>query len=212
MADRIEELRRRIAALQDQLEEELAAGRSRFWDRIENGRVVWEEEMRRRHRELRQHIPAFLAASPIRHTLTAPVIYSLIVPFAILHFWVWIYQAICFPAYRIPKVPMRDYIRIDRHQLAYLNGIQKLNCVYCGYCNGVVAWVREVAGRTEAFWCPIKHAMNTRGPHPHYADFADYGDAENFRTEWAESRERMKALNCAALDCDHCRGDKGEDS
>ena len=209
MADRIEELRERIAALQDQLEEELEQGRDRLRHRIEDGRVIWEDGVRKSHLRLRQHIPSFVISAPIRHTLTAPVIYSLIIPFAVLHLWVWIYQAICFPVYGIPKVPRREYIRIDRHQLAYLNGIQKLNCIYCGYCNGVVAWVREVAGRTEAFWCPIKHAMKTRGNHAHYALFSEFGDGEHFREEWEESRRRLAHLDCKALGCAKCGGEKG---
>jgi len=88
-------------------------------------------------------------------------------------------------------VPRGDFIAIDRHHLQYLNGLQKLNCVYCGYCNGVISWVREVAGRTEAYWCPIKHARRTTGPHGHYAGFSDYGDADAFRLRLEESRKRI---------------------
>ncbi|MBR9763929.1 MAG: hypothetical protein GYB53_10490 [Rhodobacteraceae bacterium] len=206
MTDRIDELRARIAALQDQLEREYGARRARLLHRIENGRVVWEDGVRRSHLALRQRIPAFLLDSSIRYTITAPVIYALIIPFALLDLFVSIYQAICFPAYRIPKVRRRDYIRIDRHQLAYLNWIQKLNCVYCGYCNGLIAYVREISARTEAFWCPIKHAMRTRGLHPYHAAFSAYGDGVHFREDWEASRARMQALNCEALNCDKCGG------
>jgi hypothetical protein len=31
--------------------------------------------------------------------------------------------------------------------------------------------VREVASRTEIYWCPIKHARRVLGPHPHYQGF-----------------------------------------
>ena len=206
MNDRVEELRTRIAALQVQLEQEYETRRARIRHRIENGRVIWEDGVRRSHLALRQRIPAFLLNSSVRYSITAPVIYSLIIPFALLDLFVTIYQAICFPAYKIPKVRRRDYIRIDRHQLVYLNWIQKLNCVYCGYCNGLIAYVREISARTEAFWCPIKHAMRTRGLHPYHAAFAAYGDGENFREEWEASRARMQALNCEALKCDKCSG------
>lgn len=91
--------------------------------------------------------------------LTAPVIYGLIVPFALLDLCVTVYQSVCFRAYGIPRVRRADFIRIDRHHLQYLNALQKLNCVYCGYCNGLIAYIAEVAGRTEAYWCPIKHAQ-----------------------------------------------------
>ena len=62
----------------------------------------------------------------------------------------------------------RDYFVFDRHHLAYLNAIEKLNCAYCSYANGLVAYVREIAGRTEQFWCPIKHARRAIGAHAHY--------------------------------------------
>jgi hypothetical protein len=62
-----------------------------------------------------------------------------------------------------------------------LNALEKLNCVYCSYANGLIAYVREIAGRTEQYWCPIKHARRVIGAHPHYAQFQDYGDAAAFR-------------------------------
>lgn len=37
-----------------------------------------------------------------------------------------------------------DYIVVDRHHLAYLNVIQKINCVYCGYGNGLIAYARKI--------------------------------------------------------------------
>ena len=55
------------------------------------------------------------------------------------------YQAICFPVYKIPKVRRRDYLVFDRHHLAYLNIIEKINCAYCSYANGAIAFMREVA-------------------------------------------------------------------
>ena len=76
-----------------------------------------------------------------------------------------------------------NYLVFDRHQLAYLNFIEKLNCAYCSYANGVIAFAREVAARTEVYWCPIKHARRILGPHPHYQGFADFGDAEGFRKQ-----------------------------
>jgi hypothetical protein len=54
----------------------------------------------------------------------------------------------------------------DRYHLAYLNVLEKLNCAYA---NGLIAYVREIAGRTEQYWCPIKHARRVIGAHSHYA-------------------------------------------
>jgi hypothetical protein len=187
----VETLLGRIRELQDELEAEIARRGEAFRYRLENDRVVFEEEVLRRHRQMRVRLGAFLRATRPMVVITAPVIYALIVPFALLDLFVWLYQVICFPVYGIPKVPRGDFIRIDRHHLAYLNALQKLNCVYCGYCNGVIALVREVAGRTEAFWCPIKHAGRVEGSHPRYAAFLDYGDGEGFLDGLEASRQEV---------------------
>ena len=102
------------------------------------------------------------------------------------------FQAICFPIYKIPKVRRRDYLVFDRHHLAYLNIIEKFNCAYCSYANGAIAFVREVASRTEVYWCPIKHARRILGPHPHYEGCADFGDAEGFRGKLKEMKGGVK--------------------
>jgi hypothetical protein len=121
--------------------------------------------------------------------LTAPVIYSLIVPLLLLDLVVMVYQAICFPVYGIGKVRRRDYFIFDRHHLAYLNALEKLNCAYCSYANGLIAFLREIAARTEQHWCPIKHARRAIGAHEHYREFVDYGDADGYR-EWLQATAR----------------------
>ena len=110
-----------------------------------------------------------------------PIIYSLAVPFVVLDVWVQIYQAIAFRLLGIRPVRRRDYLVLDRQRLPYLTALQKANCVYCGYVNGLLAFVREIAGRTEQFWCPIQHARRVRGQQGRHRRFAPYGDAEAFR-------------------------------
>ena len=102
-----------------------------------------------------------------------------------------VFQSICFPIYGIPKVARGDYIVIDRHHLRYLNGIEKMNCVYCGYVNGLITYVQEIASRTEQYWCPIKHAQKILNPHRRYARFADFGDSEDFSQRRAELRNDL---------------------
>jgi hypothetical protein len=70
---------------------------------------------------------------------------------------------------------------MDRNRLGYLNGIERVNCTFCSYANGLLAYVREVAARTEQYWCPIKHARPVPAPHPRYHTFLDYGDAAGYR-------------------------------
>jgi len=189
----------RIRDLQEEMEEELARRRAAFRYRFENGRVVFEAEVRRRHREMRVRLTTFLRHARPLTIITAPVIYSMIVPFVLLDLFVTVYQAVCFPAYGIVKVRRADFIRIDRHHLAYLNALQKLNCVYCGYCNGLIGYVQEIAGRTEAYWCPIKHAARVGAHHAYYAQFVDYGDAEGFERGLAAARRRVTRAGLSGI-------------
>jgi hypothetical protein len=151
-----------------------------------------EDDLAREARELRQSIPAFIRDSSVASLLTTPVIYSLLLPFALLDIWVTLYQWACFPIYGIARVRRRRYVVIDRHKLAYLNGIEKVNCVYCGYANGVVAYVREIAARTEQYWCPIRHARMIPTPHTRYHLFFDYGDAKAYRHALPRLRRALR--------------------
>jgi len=194
-----EKLLTRIRELQDELEEEFARRRAAFRYEFENGRVVFEAEVRRRHREMRVRLLTFLRQTRPMTVITAPVIYSLIVPFVLLDLFVTLYQVFCFPVYGIDRVRRADFIRVDRHHLAYLNAVQKMNCVYCGYCNGLIGYVQEVAGRTEAYWCPIKHAARVGAHHAYYAQFVDYGDAEGFEAGLEASRRRVTQAGLSGI-------------
>ena len=74
-----------------------------------------------------------------------------------------------------------DFLVFDRHHLAYLNLLEKLNCAYCSYANGLINFTREIASRTEAYWCPIKHARRVLGTHQLYNEFPDFGDGDGYR-------------------------------
>lgn len=138
-------------------------------------------DVRQQQRRWRQGVVAFLRDASVFNLLTTPIVYSLGLPLLLLDLWITLYQWACFPIYGIARVPRRSYFVIDRHTLAYLNAIEKANCMYCSYATGVVAYVREVAARTEHYWCPIKHARSVQDPHSHYDLFFDYGDAEGYR-------------------------------
>lgn len=180
----INELLGRMKELEGQLESEFAARRTEFQYRLVEGRIRFEKEVAEQHRSLKTKLSAYIKGARPLVLLTAPFIYAVIVPFVLLDIFVSIYQAVRFPVYGIPMVRRRDYIVFDRHHLAYLNLLEKLNCAYCSYCNGLLAYVSEIAGRTEAYWCPIKHARKVIAAHEHYAGFADYGDAEAFRRKY----------------------------
>ena len=123
--------------------------------------------------------------------LVSPVIYAGIVPPLLLDLFVSVYQAVCFPVYGIAKIKRADYFVFDRHHLAYLNALEKLNCAYCSYTNGLIAYAREIIARTEQYWCPIKHARRVIGSHARYALFDDYGEAENYQVRLTELRKSL---------------------
>ena len=124
-------------------------------------------------------IHKYIWNASLLNILTVPVIWFGLAPAVFLDLVASVYQFICFPIYNIPKVKRTDYIIIDRHALGYLNAIEKLNCIYCGYFNGLIAYVQEIAARTKLYWCPIKHARKVKTLHSRYNKFLDYGDAAN---------------------------------
>lgn len=148
--------------------------------------------VRAAHRRFRTGLWPYFWRGDMPTLLTAPIVYSMVVPFALLDAWIWLYQAICFRAWGIARVRRRPYFAIDRHQLAYLNGIEKLNCMFCSYTNGLLAYVREVAARTEQYWCPIHHARRVRAAHERYAGFAPYGDPAAYHQALPRLRAQLK--------------------
>jgi hypothetical protein len=128
----------------------------------------------------------------VRNLLTTPLIYSLGLPLVLLDIWVSVYQWICFPVYGIGRVRRSRYFALDRHRLGYLTAIEKVNCLYCSYATGLFAYVREVAARTEQYWCPIKHARRVVAPHRRYAGFVEYGDATGYRHGLRRMRQALR--------------------
>lgn len=189
MNDRIRDLQKKILELQEELEALLTSAQEKFYYRVAEGRIFFEETVREYHRRVREPLLQFIGEASLLHVITAPVIYSMILPILFVDITVTVYQIICFPVYRVKKVPRSDFIAIDRHHLSYLNVIERLNCVYCGYANGVAGYFREVAARTEEYWCPIKHAKRIKSPHSKYQNFADYGDADGYRRLTGKKQE-----------------------
>ncbi len=200
MTKRMEELASEIIRLQTELDGEIEKRRKILGWHIKERMVEFEHGIVAEHRRMRMSVRSFLAASPIGTVITAPVIYSLVIPLLIFDAWVSFYQAICFRAYRIPRVCRAHYIVFDRQHLAYLNWIEALNCLYCGYANGLIAYVREIGSRTEEYWCPIKHALRISDPHQRYYEFLEYGDAEGYRARLEEFRERLRTISDSSND------------
>ncbi len=194
MNEAVQELIEKIRKLEDSLEAEFVKSREKYEVHFRGKIAEFAEEVVARQKTFKTRLPQFFRTAGFLNVLVAPIIYSVIIPIFFVDLWVTLYQHVCFRAYGIPLVKRSTYLVFDRHHLAYLNFIEKLNCLYCGYGNGVFAYAREVAGRTEQFWCPIKHALRVRDPHQHYLKFLEYGDAEGYRTKLEEMREDVQNL------------------
>jgi hypothetical protein len=176
-----EVLSSRIKSLEKELKVALDEKEKAFQYHWAHGKARFEEHVLAEHRDLKHGLFSYLLHSSILAYLTAPIIYSGFIPFCLLDLFLAIYQGICFPVYGIPKVRRADYFVFDRAGLKYLNLLERFNCWFCSYGNGLFAYAAEVAARTEQHWCPIKHAARLRAPNSRYGHFFDYGDARRYR-------------------------------
>jgi hypothetical protein len=191
--DEIRQLAGSIRALERQLEVSLAKRRVELNYEVHDGVVRFEHVVIAKHRLLKTRLLKYIFDARPAMILTAPAIYALIIPVLLLDLFVAVYQTVCFPVYGIPRVRRADYLAFDREQLSYLNVIEKVNCAYCAYANGVFAYVREVGSRTEQYWCPIKHARRVLGVHARYGSFVDYGDGDAYRHELEQLRAEARS-------------------
>lgn len=197
MNPKVSEILHRIRVLETELEAELESRREALHVRFEHHKVRFEREIRLRHKRLKTGLLRYIAQAEFRNLVSAPVIYSMIVPLVALDISVTLYQLLCFPLYRIERVRRGEYMAFDRRHLAYLNAIEKFNCTYCSYANGLASYVKEIIARTEQYWCPIRHARRLLETHSHYGQFVDYGDVEAWRQELGQLRQALNRIESA---------------
>jgi hypothetical protein len=183
-----------IRALEDELEDIIDDQQRSFLYQIKGAKIEFKKTVFAQQKTLKKNVIQWLKDSSLRSVLSIPFIYSMIIPIAFIHLTIEVYQAICFPLYRIPKVKRANYFIADRQQLPYLNIIEKFNCAYCSYGNAVIAYAGEIIARTELYWCPIKHAKKMLGTHKHYQQFLDFGDFENYHAKTEELRSNLSKL------------------
>ena len=186
---RIEEIINEIKKLDDELLAEIQKKEEEFFYKIKGRKILFEQEARKYQKEFMIKISTYLSNASILNILTVPVIWSCLIPAVLIDLFASIYQLTCFRIYKIPLVRRSKYVLIDRHNLSYLNAIEKINCVYCGYFNGVIAYVQEIAARTEQYWCPIKHARKIITMHSRYHKFLEYGDCQDYQQRLQQLRK-----------------------
>jgi hypothetical protein len=191
MNDRIRHLMDQIESLEGELNKALQEQQVHLSFKIKGKRVEFEKSIKEAHKQLKIGFIKWLGNRPL-NLITAPIIYGMFIPMALLDLCLWFYQATCFPIYKIKKVKRSDYMIFDRHQLSFLNGIEKFHCTYCAYGNGLVAYATEVLARTEQYFCPIKHARKMIGTHARYKKFIEYGDASDYQRKLESFRKHLE--------------------
>ncbi len=188
----LKELIKQFDYIKHNLEIEVETKRSEFNYQLNKRKVKFENALHKAHKELKTGSLSYLFNANPLFIITTPVIYSLIFPLLLLDLFAFVYQLLCFPVYKIKRLKRSDYIIIDRHKLGYLNIFEKFNCVYCGYANGLLSYVGELASITEQYWCPVKHARQIKNPHDRYWHFIDYGDADGYVCDLGAHRNIVK--------------------
>ena len=124
-----------------------------------------------------------------REYLFSPLVYIFVVPAIMFHIALELYHRSVFWGYKIPYVSSKDFFIFDRHNVQQLNFIEKLNCLYCSYVNGLMGYAKEIAGRSERYWCPFKHKKDPAQPHSHYMKFIEFDDSLNTKDKRINLRE-----------------------
>jgi hypothetical protein len=189
---KVDDILNRIELLEKELLDELHKTEDELLYTIRDKKVRFSEEVKQYHREMALKWLDYVYESGTMKILTIPIIWSALIPAAFMDLVVNVYQLVCFPVYGIPRVKRGEYVIMDRHVLSYLNWIEKLNCAYCSYFNGLIAYVTEVAARTEQYWCPVRHARPLKSVHSRYRHFFEYGDAKGYRDRLEEVRRRFE--------------------
>jgi hypothetical protein len=183
MNDPISHILAQMAALEDELRAAVHDQESRMFFSINGKRVEFERSVKAAHKRLKKSFFRWLVTDRPQNLITGPLIYGMAIPLLMLDACVSFYQWACFPVYGIVKVRRSDYLVFDRRHLGYLNFIEKFHCTYCEYGNGLMGYMREILARTEAYFCPIKHAHKILGTHARYNRFLDYGDAADYEAK-----------------------------
>ncbi|WP_373002276.1 hypothetical protein [Sulfurimonas sp.] len=191
---RIDEITAKIRVLENELICEFNSRQKELLLRLEDEKEEFEKSLLKEGRSKIISSIKYVSSLPIGATLTIPFIWAMILPIIVIDLMVSIFQAVCFPIYKIPKVKRKDHVVIDRYNLFYLGRIEKINCLYCEYFNGVTSYVREIAARTEQFWCPIKHSRPLKDNHSRYGNFFNHGDYLKYKEELNKIRKDFKDI------------------
>ena len=190
MSDKIREIIEEIEDMKQKLGEEIALHEKHISYEIQNGYVRFEKEVLDKQKENMKNLLSWFRDIPPLHLLTAPIIYGMVIPAVFFDVILFIYQQVIFRIYKFKFIKRSDYVVFDRQYLGYLNSIEKMNCMFCSYFNGLMHYASAIASRTELYFCPIKHAKKIAYEHEFYDTFLSYGDGDEYQEKLKERREK----------------------
>lgn len=191
MNNKIRHILDQIIALENELKKTVEDQQEHLNYRIEGKRITFEYAIRKAHNKAKIGLARWFMTVRPQNYLTAPIIYGMIVPLVLFDLFVSFYQLTCFPIYGVAWVRRMNYIVLDHQRLAYLNIIEKIDCMYCSYAVGLLDYAQEIIARTEQYFCPIKHAKKLLNAHARYASFIEYGDADNLHGRFEKFRDAL---------------------
>ena len=145
MKDKINQLLIEIQKKKEELHKEYTRLKEKYGVKIVNSKIVWNKDKFNELKKYKESILDSIFSATVREILSIPFIYAMIIPAIILDIFLFIYQQTALRLYKIPLVKRSDYIVFDRKKLPYLNIIQKINCMYCSYFNGLMQYAVEIA-------------------------------------------------------------------
>ncbi len=192
MNNKIKEMIEEIEAMKVKLGEEIAQQEKDISYEIQNGYVKFEKDVLDKQKKNMKNLLTWFREIPLLHLLTSPLIYGMIIPAILFDVILFLYQQIIFRIYKFEFIKRSDYIIFDRQYLGYLNSIEKLNCMYCSYFNGLMYYASAIASRTELYFCPIKHAKKVAYKHEYYDEFFEYGVGNDYQEKLKSLRKKSE--------------------
>lgn len=184
-----------ISALEDELQKAIETQEGHLRYQINDKRVIFEQTIKDTHQRVKLGVFRWFLTVRPQNFITMPIIYGMIIPLALFDLCISLYQISCFPIYGIARVRRANYIVMDHQHLAYLNIIEKADCMYCSYAVGMLGYAGEITARTEQYFCPIKHARKILSSHSRYKNFLDYGNADDFHGNVEKFRSELATEN-----------------
>ena len=195
MKSRIEKLFDDIKLKKQEISIEYEKLKEKYGFKIVWKKIVWNKWKVNELKKSRKSAWDTIFTAEIREILSFPFIWFMLIPIILLDICLFIYQNTAIRLYKIPLTKRSDCIIFDRWQLAYLNWILKLDCIYCSYVNWLFQYWVEIAWRTEKYWCPIKHARKKSWSHDWEEYFADYWNPEDFKKTFCNLKEFEEIKN-----------------